>query len=139
MTYARTTSQYLEADILSRPKEWLVPLIYEHIVSNLTRAGVQIQRGDYEGKAKSLHKASELVYELLATLDREKGGELAERLVSIYTFLGTEIMTVGRTLDLQYLQRLTRIVSDLHEAWVRAAEEVAPRGRGISSLTSQSA
>ena len=136
MSYGRHTSQYLEADIMSRPKEWLVPLIYEHIVSNLTRAKVQIEKGDFEGKARSLQKASDLVYELLGSLDREKGGELAERLVSLYTFLGAEIMTVGRSLDLVYLQRLITMFSELHEAWVQAAEQVAPRGRGTLATLS---
>ena len=32
---------YLEADILSRPKEWLIPLLYEHLLSSLRRAAVR--------------------------------------------------------------------------------------------------
>jgi flagellar secretion chaperone FliS len=130
MTYGRVTSQYLEADILSRPKEWLVPLVYEHLISSMTRARVQMESGDLEGKAKSLQKASDIVFELLIALDRERGGELAGQLASVYTFLAGEIVTVGRTMDTAYLARLTAIVSELHEAWVQAAEQVAPRGRG---------
>ena len=137
MAYGNSAAQYLEADVLSRPREWLVPLVYEHIASNLARAKVQIEQKDYEGKAKSLQRAGGLVQELLATLDREQGGELAERLVSLYAFLAAEIVTVGRTLDTDYLQRLIGIVAELHEAWVQAAEQVAPRGR--STLASQTA
>ena len=138
MTYGSVTSQYLEAEILSRPKEWLVPLIYEHLISALTRARVQIEKGDLEGKATSLQKASDIVFELLIALDRERGGELAAQLASVYNFLAAEILTVGRTMDTAYLQRLTGIVTELHEAWVQAAEQVAPRtrGGGAPSLTS---
>ena len=135
MTYGRVTAQYLEAEILSRPKEWLVPLVYEHLISALTRARVQIEAGDHEGKSKSLQKASDIVLELLIALDRERGGELADQLASVYTFLAAEIVVVGRSMDTAYLQRLTGIVTELHEAWVQAAEEVAPRGRaGAPSL-----
>ena len=137
MTYGSVSAQYLEADILSRPKEWLVPLIYEHLISALHRARVQIETGDLAGKAVSLQKASDIVFELLITLDRERGGELANQLASVYTFLAAEIVTIGRTLDTAYLQRLTAIVTELHEAWVQAAEQVAPRGRaGAPSLAS---
>ena len=138
MTYGSVTSQYLEAEILSRPKEWLVPLIYEHLISALTRARVQIEKGDLEGKAVSLQKASDIVFELLIALDRERGGELATQLASVYNFLAAEILTVGRTMDTAYLKRLTAIVTELHEAWVQAAEQVAPRGRsgGAPSLAS---
>jgi flagellar protein FliS len=129
MSYGSVTSQYLEAEILSRPKEWLVPLIYEHLISALTRARVQMEKGDVEGKATSLQKASDIVFELLIALDRDRGGELADQLASVYNFLAAEIITVGRTMDTEYLKRLTGIVSELHEAWVQAAEQVSPRGR----------
>lgn len=132
MSYASQASHYREADFLNRPKEWLVPLVYEHIVASLTRARVQIQKGDIEGKATSLNKASELIHELLASVDREQGGDLAERLISIYVFLAAEIITISRSLDANHLQRLIVIVTELHEAWVQAAEQVAPRGRAAS-------
>lgn len=132
MTYGRVTSQYLEADILSRPKEWLVPLVYEHLISALTRSRVQIENGDLEGKARSLQKASDIVFELLTSLDHERGGELSRDLGALYTFLAGEILAVGRTLDTAHLQRLITIATDLHEAWVQAAEQVAPRGRGTA-------
>lgn len=129
MTQRSQTSQYLDAEILNRPKEWLVPLVYEHLISSLTRARVQIERGDIEGKAKSLLRASEIVAELLTSLDREKGGELAGNLASLYAFLAVEILAVGRSLDTIQLQRLIVIVTELHGAWVEAAQQVAPRGK----------
>ena len=128
MSYAYATSQYLESDILSRPREWLVPLLYEHLLANLRRAAVQIESRDFEGKASSLSKANQIVAELLATLDRERGGDVADALVSLYGYFAIEIMNVGRTLDLGTLNRLVAMIADLHEAWVQAAEQVAPRG-----------
>lgn len=129
MSYGSNPSRYLENEVLSRSPEWLVPLLYEHLIKNLTRASVQIEAGDLEGKATSLGLAHRIVTELLSSLDRERGGELAGRLASIYVFLAGEILTVGRSLDTAYLQRLIELVSELHGAWVQAAEEVAPRGR----------
>jgi flagellar secretion chaperone FliS len=137
MAYGSSAAQYLETDIMSRPKEWLVPLVYEHLLSSLSRARVQIQNRDFEGKAASLQKASDIVFELLTSLDEERGGALARDLSALYTFLAAEILTVGRTLDTAHLQRLTAIVAELHEAWVQAAEEVSPRARrGAPSLAS---
>ena len=129
MSYGSTTSRYLENEVLSRPQEWLVPLLFDHLIASLTRASVQIGAGDMVGKTASLDKASRIVLELLGSLDHEKGGEIATALGSLYSFLAGEIMSVGRTLDLEYLGQLTSIASELHEAWVQAAEQVAPRGR----------
>jgi flagellar protein FliS len=129
MSYGNSSAQYLEAEIMSRPKEWLVPLLYEHLLSRLHRADVQMEIGDLGGKAESLAKANEIVLELATSLDRERGGSIAGHLGSLYAFFASEIMEIGRTLDRPRLARLIPIIADLHEAWVDAAEQVAPRGR----------
>lgn len=130
MSYHSANDRYLENEILSRPKEWLVPLLYQHLISSLSRASVQIEVRDIEGKAASLDRASRILFELLGSLDHEQGGEIAARLAELYSYLAGEIITVGRTLDAEHLQRLIGILSELHEAWVQAAEQVAPRRAG---------
>jgi flagellar secretion chaperone FliS len=121
------SSRYLEAEVLSRPKEWLVPLMYEHLLSSLRRAAVQIAAGDLEGKAVSLEKAQGIVMELIASLDFERGGEIAPRLSALYAYFSGEIMAVGRSLDQGQLERLIEMIAGLHEAWVQAATAVSPR------------
>lgn len=129
MSYASTRDRYLENEILSRPKEWLVPLMYEHLVSALHRASAQIEARDLEGKAQSLTKATGILLELAGTLDNENGGEVVSSLANLYTFFLTEVVEIGRSLDLDRLERLTVMLTELHGAWVEAAEMAAPRGR----------
>jgi flagellar protein FliS len=140
MSYHNPAQQYVDADVLSRSPEWLVPLLYEHLLASLRRASVQIETGDLEGKAESVSKAQAIILELAGTLDTERGGEVAVHLSSLYAFFASELVQVSRTLDVRTLQRLTTMIADLHGAWVRAAEEVAPRGRaGARPLGSLSA
>ena len=137
MTYAASSSRYLENEILSRPPEWLVPLLYEHLLIALRRAEAQIAARDIEGKAASLERASTIVAELLASLDHEKGGEIAGQLSSLYAYFAGEIIDIGRTMNQLSLQRVIAMVADLHSAWEEAAEQVAPRKRpGSRTLTS---
>jgi flagellar secretion chaperone FliS len=133
MSYAAQSAHYLEADVMSRQKEWLVPLLYEHLLSNLRRARAQIETGDIEGKAASVERASAIVMELLGSLDTERGGEIAERLGSLYGFFAGEILTASRTLDVARLDRVLVMIAELHASWVAAAESLAPRGRGGSA------
>jgi flagellar protein FliS len=126
MGYSAYTSKYLENDVVSRPKEWLVPLLYEHLLAHLRRAQVQVQQRDFEGKGVSLEKASAIVIELMATLDREKGGELAQRLSALYAYFGSEIALVGRTLDQSKLTKMIEMIASLHESWVIAARTQWP-------------
>ena len=128
MGYSAYTSKYLENDVVSRSKEWLVPLLYEHLLAQLRRAAMQIQQRDFEGKGASLEKAAAIVIELMGSLDREKGGELAQRLSALYAYFGTEILAVGRTLDLARLTKIMDMASSLHESWVIAARTQWPAG-----------
>lgn len=129
MTYGASSTQYLEADIVGRPREWLVPLLYDHLLASLRRADAQIRAGDFAGKAASLERATAILMELLSSLDHENGGELARQLAALYGFLAGEIMTIGRSLDTARLDRVTAMVAELHDAWTQAAEAVAPRAR----------
>jgi len=129
MTGQRNATAYLEAKILSSSREELVPLLYEHLCANLRRAAAQIEAGDIEGKAASLDRATGIVFELLASLDFEAGGDLAARLAALYSFFASEISTASRTMDRQRLDRVTNMVASLHEAWRHAAAQVTGRGR----------
>lgn len=132
MSYGVPTSRYLENDILSRPKEWLVPLLFEHLVASLKRSRVQIETGDPAGWVASLTKASSIVFELLGTLDLEAGGEIAERLSGLYAFWASEILRVqgAPKENTERLADLVEMANSLHEAFEQAAETVAPRGGG---------
>lgn len=129
MSYSAQAAGYLEADILSRPKEWLVPLLYEHLLASLRRAAIQVERGDVEGKVTSLEKATTIIFELAATLDHERGGELASGLSALYAYFAGEVVAAGTSHNPERLGRLVDLVAELHEAWVQAAESAVPRGR----------
>lgn len=137
MSYAVSGARYLANDVLSRPKEWLVPLLFEHLLANLSRARACMETGELEGKVERLAKANQIVLELAASLDREKGGEIAEHLAMLYTFFATTIVDVGRGGDVALLGRLITMVGELHEAWVAAAEQVAPRARAAAPVARQ--
>ncbi len=136
MGYSAYTSKYLENDVISRSKEWLVPLLYEHLLAQLRRAQAQIEQRDFEGKAASLEKASAIVIELMGSLDREKGGDLAQRLAALYAYFGIEILAVGMTLDTRRLTKIMEMASSLHESWVIAARTQWPAGSMAQSSDS---
>jgi len=139
MGYSAYTSKYLENDVVSRPKEWLVPLLYEHLLAHLRRAQVQIQQRDFEGKGVSLEKASAIIIELISTLDRDKGGELAQRLAALYAYFGTEVVAIGRSLDTEKLTKMIDMIASLHESWVIAARTHWPTANAAPASTPASA
>jgi flagellar protein FliS len=110
--------------VLSLPREKLVPVLYQHLLINLKRAGAEIRASDFEAKAESLSRASEIVHDLLAHLDFEVGGGLAPRLASLYAFWIREIGDIGRQMDADRLDRLVELISPLYASWVEASNAV---------------
>ncbi|MFQ5537732.1 MAG: flagellar export chaperone FliS [Gemmatimonadota bacterium] len=126
---------YKEAEILASSPERLIPILYEHLLVNLRRGSLFIRKKDIEGKFSALAKASDIVYELIASLDHEAGGELARSLGSLYGFWIKEISAAGRELDADRLDRVAEMVSSLHESWIEAVGRVEGSGSSPGSAS----
>ncbi len=128
MSYDRKVNPYQQNSVLTTSREQLVPLLYEHLLVNLRRASKQILAKDIPGKAASVEKATGILYELLASLDFEAGGELAARLASLYTYFLKEITEASRSLEAPRLDPLIEMVASLHESWLEVTRVVAGGG-----------
>ena len=124
LTYSRNAAAYRKTAVTTSSKERLVPLLYEHLLINLKRADRQIRAQDLEGKGESLGRATEIVYELLSALDFDQGGEIANRLASLYAYFLQELRTVSRKLDVARLGQMVEMIEELHETWLEAARIV---------------
>jgi flagellar protein FliS len=96
---------------------WLVPVLYERLSQALRLAEVAIVAGDAAGKSAALERASAVVFELLAAVDFQRGGELAPRLAALYGFFASELLVIGRTADREQLGRLIDMVTVLSGSW----------------------
>lgn len=127
MPYQQQIARYLETDVSTRSREWLVPLLYEHLVKHLRRMELAIGKNDPALMAASATKASDILYELLGSLRVDAAPHIAKPLASLYTFLIAELLRIGRSRDARSLGRIITMCADLQDAWTKAAEQVAPR------------
>lgn len=133
MSYQTRLNTYRENSVMSMSREELVSLMYEHLLVGLKRASKQIRERDIEGKAASVEKASGILYELMASLNFDEGGEIAPRLASLYSYFLRELTEASRNLDAARLEPLIEMVSSLHGAWVDATQSTATEAGGNQS------
>jgi len=122
MNHQAPGATYRESSVMGMSQKQLIPLLYEHLLVGLKRASKQIRERDVEGKAVSVEKATGILYELLASLDFDQGGEIAGRLASLYTYFLKEITEASRSLDADRLDPLVDMISSLYEAWLEVVE-----------------
>jgi flagellar secretion chaperone FliS len=116
-------ARYQQVDVLTMSPAQRLVALYTHLLLNLRHASRAIVTGDIGGRSMAVVKSLDVLHELLFSLDREKGGELADRLAAIYTHLIGEISAADRQQDSARLDRTIEIVASLHEAWVAAANQ----------------
>ncbi|WP_310572150.1 flagellar export chaperone FliS [Gemmatimonas sp.] len=121
MSYASQSSSYREMEIQSASPERLVVIVFEQLVVNLERARIAMDRKDVELRVTSLRRARGLVGELLATLDFEKGGPLANQLADLYQFMLYELVDIGQRGDVATLRKLVNIATSLRDGFTAAA------------------
>ena len=130
MSYATTSratprrgSRYRETEVLSATPGELVVLVYDHLLASLLRARAAIAQKDIESRVAEVGRARDAVAELLATLDRDRGGQVASQLASLYAYFLRELSSLGVDPQVDRLDRIVAMVRELREAFV-----VAQRG-----------
>ncbi len=119
--FAKQAARYREAEVLSASPAQLVVIVYEHLLTNLRRARLQVADVDGEARSDSLARARAALTELLVTLDHEKGGDLAARLGAIYTFMLGELAVLGVKPSAERLDAIIVLASELYEAFGQVA------------------
>lgn len=117
-TSARSGDRYKEMEVLSAAPGELVVIVYDQLLTCLLRARVAMVAADSDVRAVELSRARDAVGELLATLDRERGGAVAAQLGGLYTFFLSELSSLGLDPAVHRLDRVTAMVRELREAFV---------------------
>jgi flagellar protein FliS len=130
MSYASQSTSYREMEFHAASPERLVVIVFEQLVVNLERARIAMDRKDLkeikdiELRVASLRRARNLVGELLATLDFEKGGRIAVQLADLYQYMLYELVDIGQRGDIVTLKKLVNIATSLRDGFAGAADQV---------------
>jgi len=95
----------------------LVIMLYDRAIVLLDKAKNEIAEKQYEAKNNTLNKTSDIIFELLTTLDKDKGGEIASSLANLYNFVFREITDANTNLNTKALDNAIKILSELRESW----------------------
>jgi flagellar protein FliS len=122
---ARRGDRYRETAVLSATPGELVVMVYDHLLTSLLRARQSIAANNHETRLAEFSRARDAVAELLATLDRDKGGAVASQLSGLYTFFLRELATLGVQPDVARLDRVISMVRELREAFTAIQQGAA--------------
>jgi flagellar protein FliS len=107
----------------------LVQVMFEHILSELATAQGRMERirnnlplADVIAKGKSMGKAVRLINHLNATLDMERGGQIAENLRALYEYMMSRLTLANATNDARIVSEAASLVRTIKAGWDQIVE-----------------
>jgi flagellar secretion chaperone FliS len=110
---------YRQTKVKTAGQGRLIVMLYDEAVKQLDYANLELEK---PGKQLDLvHncivKTQDIITELMASLDFEKGGEIAQNLYNIYMFFNQQLMEANIRKDSEYLKEIRRMMAELRDAW----------------------
>ncbi|TRW49059.1 flagellar export chaperone FliS [Aliidiomarina halalkaliphila] len=108
----------VESNVLSASPHQLISMLFDGAQQAIKSARLHMSNGNIAEKGKAISKAIDIVNSgLLAAVDKEKGGDLAERLESLYTYISSLLLKANLKNDEALLDEAARLLEDIGSAW----------------------
>lgn len=101
----------------------LIEMLFKGAKDALAQALGAIERKDFEAKSKKISKAAEILLNLQTYLDKEKGGEVADSLNELYTYMVKVLIDANRLNDVEKLREVSTLLDILAGGWASMPEE----------------
>ena len=133
---------YLQNMVESANPIRLVIMLYDKAISCLEEATDAIEDGldkleNVKKKAECLTKVTDILVVLKASLDEERGREIAKNLDEIYDVLINETVRANMTNDKELLQKIRGVLEELREAWEDAERKVYGKEEEVSARANE--
>lgn len=116
-SYAKVS---VDAAVATADPHRLVLMLFDGAMAAISLARIQMQSGMIPEKGLAISKAINLITNGLgASLDREAGGELAERLAALYEYMAQRLLFANLKNNVAALDEVTELLGSLREAWAQ--------------------
>jgi len=114
---------YLQTQVQSRTPVELVVMLYDGAIKFLGQAREAMAGGDMTAKRHALSRGLAIVQELQNMLNMEAGGEVAERLDGLYTYVLGRCYEANAQRDAAGLDEAIKLLTPLRDAWAELAAQ----------------
>lgn len=115
---------YKQKEVIDASPVKAVAILYDKAIEALNHAIRAINEGDVNLRCQSNRRACDIIVGLAASLDEEKGGEIAYNLGRLYKFMLLRLMYVDLENNPQPAQEVIGLLDPLRQSWHQLAEQV---------------
>ena len=115
---------YRQTAVTTAPKEQVLIMLYEGAIKHLKKASESCLKKDLVAKGIAVGKAHDIIMELSNSLDFKVGGEIAQNLERLYTFMIEQIIQGNVTNDSTKFDHARGLLENLLEGWRGAIKQI---------------
>ena len=110
-------ANYQKNQVAGMSQKDMIVLLYSGAIKFLDQANEELDKDNTEGFADKVERVHRIVYHLYTTLDFDEGGEIAEKLGALYSFVIGQLYMLNSTRNPGIINDLREILSNLKEGW----------------------
>ena len=110
---------YLSTQVTTTTQGDLLVMLYDAAIKFLKQSKVKIDERNYAEKGILISRALDIISELAQSLNKEKGGELAQNLNQIYFFCSTQLAKANLKMDTKMIDEVIGLLSTLRGAYAQ--------------------
>ena len=108
----------IETSVVDANPHRLIAMLFEGARAAISMASAAMQRGDVHAKLRAVDKAISIIGQgLQASLDHQRGGDIAVQLNGLYDYMLRRLLVANATNDVAILAEVDGLLVPLQEAW----------------------
>jgi flagellar protein FliS len=108
----------MESSVISSDPHKLISMLFQGALLSIANVKNSILRKDIAAKGEAISKAMLIISEgLQASLDKNVGGELAQNLDALYSYMCVRLVHANLHNDMEALNEVARLLGELKGAW----------------------
>jgi flagellar secretion chaperone FliS len=115
---------YMEGSILDEQPLRLLVALHQGALDATRHALGCLESFDIWGRGKAINRVMAILFELLASLDEKKGGEIAQNLKRLYLYMQRQLIEAHSRQVKAPLLEVEKLFGTLNEGWREASERV---------------
>jgi len=103
----------------------LIQMLLEGVLDKISIAKGHMQRNEIQPKCQQVGCAIAILKGLKMSLDKDRGGEIAQNLEDLYIYMERRLLEGNRANDVGSLDEVSDLIRQIKEAWDAIAEHPA--------------
>ena len=109
--------KYLKQGVEGASQGQLIVMMYDAAVRFMKQAIKAIETKDIEGAHNNIIRTENIIYELMSTLNTDKGGEIADNLLKLYDYMIWELVDANTAKSIEKIENVLKVITPLRSAW----------------------